>query len=133
LFDEKKSKTHEFYDVIIDLHYGVGSVYGYNSIDHFCISENRCAPSYSFLSVAYQTNLSGGDNSGQVGFIGLGMHNTDHTLDLFITKMKKEGVITKAMFSIYVDDKKKKEKTTPASSCDGLNNLSCLEDDSFPT
>ena len=36
------------------------------------------------------------------------MHNTDHTLDLFITKIQKEGLIEKAMFSIYVDDKKQR-------------------------
>jgi hypothetical protein len=35
------------------------------------------------------------------------MHNPDPTLDLFILKLKKEGLIKNAVFSIYVDDKGK--------------------------
>ena len=32
-FNESSSSTFYFYDVVMDLHYGAGSVYGYNSVD----------------------------------------------------------------------------------------------------
>jgi len=33
LFEETTSSTFYFYDVVVDLHFGQGSVYGYNGID----------------------------------------------------------------------------------------------------
>ena len=107
LFNEKTSTTHRFYDVVVDLHYGSGSVYGYNSIDHVCISKDTCATNYSFLTIAYETNLGGNIGGGQSGFIGLGYYNPNNLLDLFITKYKKEGIIKQSVFSIYVDDDKR--------------------------
>lgn len=108
-FDERDSSTFKFYDVLTDLHYGSGDAYGYNSIDTVCIKPGKCASDFSFLTVGMQTGLSALATSGILGL----SPNDDETLnDLFIVKMKKSGVIEKAIFSLMIELDDNKSKMT---------------------
>lgn len=89
-FDERNSTTHKFYDVVVDLHYGSGDVYGYNSLDTVCIKPGKCAEGFSFLTVGMQTGL---DTLYSSGIVGLSPNNEEAVSDLFIMKLKKTGVI----------------------------------------
>tara|TARA_B110000285_G_C14943056_1_gene522990 strand:+ start:404 stop:721 length:318 start_codon:yes stop_codon:yes gene_type:complete len=80
-FDETKSSSFGFMDAVIDLHYGTGSVYGYDSFDQVCISETVCAKEFSFLSVMHQSGLSNLECS---GIIGLSPKKSEKMGDLFI-------------------------------------------------
>ena len=91
----------------MDLHYGSGDVYGYNSMDTVCIKAGKCADNFSFLTVGMQTGLGSLYTS---GILGLSPNSDETTNDLFILKMKESGVIEKAVFSLMIeltDDKSK--------------------------
>jgi len=108
-FDERTSKNHRFFDVLVDLHYGSGDVYGYNSIDTVCIRPGDCANDFSFLTVGMQTGLSSLYSS---GIVGLSPNSDDSVNDLFIIKMKESGVIEKAVFSLMIELDNNKSKMT---------------------
>lgn len=84
----------------MDLHYGSGDVYGYNSLDTICIKPGRCADNFSFITVGMQTGL---DQLYTSGIVGLSPNNEESTNDLFILKMKESGVIEKAIFSLMIE------------------------------
>jgi len=52
-FDARNSSTSSFYDNTIDLHYGSGDVYGYNTYDTVCLKPDACTDNFSFMTVAY--------------------------------------------------------------------------------
>ena len=39
-FDDRQSSTFSFYDIVLDLHYGSGDVYGYASNDEVCLADS---------------------------------------------------------------------------------------------
>jgi hypothetical protein len=51
----------------MDLHYGTGDVYGYESFDQVCISPSICTSQFSFLAVNYQNGLDSLMGSGIIG------------------------------------------------------------------
>jgi hypothetical protein len=85
----------------MDLHYGSGSVYGYNSIDQICPKVDQCGSNYSFINVLYQSGLRGMMYD-QSGILGLSPKRTSPENDLFIEKLKKDGTIKQAIFSLMV-------------------------------
>lgn len=93
----------------MDLHYGSGDVYGYNSYDQVCIAPNSCAQNFSFATIGMQTNLESLQAS---GLVGLSPNNQETLCDLFIIKMKEAGVIDKAVFSFLIDVKNDRSKMT---------------------
>jgi hypothetical protein len=99
-FDERKSETYSFFNVVYDIHYGSGDVYGYNSHDTVCITKSNCAADFSFLNVGQQQGLNTLYAS---GIVGMSPTNANESGDLFIVKMKKEGVIEKAQFSLFIN------------------------------
>jgi hypothetical protein len=98
-----------FFDILTDLHYGTGDVYGYNSLDRVCIKPGKCADDFSFLTVGMQTGL---DSLATSGILGLSPNNDSPTNDLFIIKMKKAGIIDKAIFSIMIELTDNRSKMT---------------------
>ena len=52
-FDERTSTSHYFFDAVQDLHYGLGDIYGYVSVDSICLNEDVCTPNVAFITVAY--------------------------------------------------------------------------------
>ena len=92
-FDERQSESHTFYNVVYDIHYGSGDVYGYNSHDKVCITSTDCADDYSFLNIGMHSNLYSLKASGIVGMSPTDANENGH---LFIVKMKRSGVISKA-------------------------------------
>ena len=58
-FYESQSSSFYFWDVVLDIHYGSGSIYGYNSIDQICPKQYICGDNYSFITVLYQDGLRG--------------------------------------------------------------------------
>ena len=101
-FDERTSKTFNFTNVVVDLHYGSGDAYGFNSFDQVCLTQTACAQNFSFLTVGMQKGLSSLSSS---GIIGLSSNDGGSRGDLFIQKMKKSGVIKKALFALKLDVK----------------------------
>jgi len=71
-FDERKSSSFKFFNILTDLHYGTGDAYGYNSLDKVCIKPGKCAEDFSFLTVGYQTGL---DSLATSGILGLSPYN----------------------------------------------------------
>ena len=108
-FDERNSSTFHFYDVIMDLHYGSGDAYGYNSHDSVCLKPGSCASDFSFVTIGMQQGL---DALASSGIVGLSPMSTGTMGDLFILKMKKSGVIDKALFSIMIELVHDKSKMT---------------------
>jgi saccharopepsin len=99
-FDERSSHSFSFYNVIMDLHYGSGDAYGYYSHDLVCLKPDKCADDFGFMSVGAVKNMYFLQASGIVGLTPVSM---DPKCDLFIEKMKKNGLIPTAEFSIYID------------------------------
>jgi len=99
-FNELESDTFKFWNVIYDLHYGSGDVYGYIAHDKVCITEEYCADDFGFMTVGQQNNL---DTLMSDGLVGMSPKETDEYGDLFITKMKNSGVIDQAIFSMYIN------------------------------
>jgi len=89
-FDERTSSTFRFYNAVLDLHYGSGDVYGYNSHDKVCILPDHCADAFSFLTVGMQQGLSTLKTS---GIVGMSPNHYEKMGDLFIEKMRESGVI----------------------------------------
>jgi len=108
-FDERESTTFKFYDVLTDLHYGSGDVYGYNSFDTVCIKPGSCADDFSFVAVGSQDGL---DALASSGILGLSPRAEERANDLFIMKMKSSGVIDKAIFSLMIEFHDSKSKMT---------------------
>ena len=73
-----------------DLHYGSGDVYGYNSFDKVCLKPLFCDPNFSFYSIVYQSNL---EVLAASGILGMSPKDSEDRGELFISKMKKSGVI----------------------------------------
>ena len=73
-----------------DLHYGSGDVYGYNAYDTICIAQQFCDTNFSFYTIVYQNNL---DSLKASGILGMSPKDDDDRGDLFISKMKKSGII----------------------------------------
>lgn len=99
-FNEKESDSFKFWNVIYDLHYGSGDVYGYISHDQVCINEDNCADDFGFMTVGQQVNLN---TLMSDGLVGMSPKETDQYGDLFILKMKETGVIDHAIFSMYIN------------------------------
>lgn len=99
-FDERNSSTFSFYNVVLDLHYGSGDVYGYNSHDRVCIVKGKCANNFSFMTIGMQRGLSTLRTS---GIVGMSPNHFEKMGDLFIEKMRDAGVINKAIFSLMIE------------------------------
>ena len=108
-FDERKSDTFSFYNVLFDLHYGSGDVYGYNAHDSICALPDKCANDFSFLTAAMQLGLSSVRSS---GIVGLSPNHFEKRGDLFIEKLAQSGVIDERVFSMYIDVKGDTSKMT---------------------
>ena len=107
-FDERLSTTFSTYDLVTDLHYGTGDVYGFNSIDQVCIKPDKCSNDFSFLTVFEQDGLDSLYASGIVGLSpGHGSVN-----DLFIQKLKSSGTIKQAVFSLMIELQHDRSKMT---------------------
>ena len=77
---------------MLDIHYGKGDIYGYWSIDQVCLDLNHCGQNFTFINVLVSANLMTLKGS---GIVGLGARN-NAKIDMFINKMHKDGVISKA-------------------------------------
>ena len=89
--------------MVQDLHYGLGDVYGYISVDTICVNDGKiCTPNVSFVNVGYQDNMDMSFGMKASGLIGLGPLSKWTTLDLFITRMKREKTINHQIFSFMV-------------------------------
>jgi hypothetical protein len=108
-FDERNSSTFSFYNVVLDLHYGSGDVYGYNSHDSVCILKGKCAHNFSFMSVGMQRGLGTLRTS---GIVGMSPNHFEKMGDLFIEKMRDAGVINKAIFSLMIELTNNQSKIT---------------------
>ena len=106
-FDERTSDTFSFYNVVFDLHYGTGDVYGYSSQDQVCFDEDFCSPKFKFINVGYQKDLGGLRCS---GVVGMSPYTTDDNGDLFVEKLHKDGVIDEAVFALYISLVENKSK-----------------------
>lgn len=92
-FDERQSNSFSFYNSVMDLHYGSGDVYGYNSYDQVCLKPDVCVDNFSFLTVSHNRGLNDLMCS---SLIGLSPNTNLTTGDLFIMKMKNSGVLPNA-------------------------------------
>ena len=99
-FDERTSTSFSFYNAVLDLHYGSGDVYGFNSHDKVCLTPTQCAESFSFMSVGMQRGLGSLMSS---GIVGMSPNHYEKMGDLFIEKMRDAGVINKAVFSLMIE------------------------------
>ena len=99
-FDERTSSSFSFFNVVFDLHYGTGDVYGYCSQDQVCFDETICSPNFKFVNVGYQKDLEGLRCS---GVVGMSPYTTDENGDLFVEKLYKDGAIDEAVFALYIN------------------------------
>ena len=111
-FDERNSSTFSFFDSTIDLHYGSGDVYGYNSYDTVCLKPDACADNFSFLTVSYNTGFNTLMSSGLVGLSPFKNENHIMVGDLFVNKFRDTGAIDKAVFSLMIELVNNKSKMT---------------------
>lgn len=106
-FDSAASSTYTEKWWSKSLYYGSGSVNGQNGFDTVCLTHDRCVDGFSFVAVHSQDGLSSIRSS---GLVGLSPYKFDPASDLFIAKMKEEGAIDTAMFSLSIgmDDRQSK-------------------------
>jgi len=90
---------------ISTLRYGRGEVWGYDSHDTICLSEestigNGCMENYLFKSVVYQEGLGG---LAGAGLIGLAPSSQYAGSQLFVPSLFDKGAIKHNMFSLFID------------------------------
>lgn len=90
---------------ISNLRYGRGAVWGYDSYDTVCLSEqstigNGCMENYLFKSVVYQEELGG---LAGAGLIGLAPSSQFSGSQLFVPSLYEKGAIKNNMFSLFID------------------------------
>lgn len=106
-FDHKRSSSFtQLVPTISSLHYGKGTVYGYNTKDEICLNKDSelghgCMSDYLFKSVVYQESLNGLGGSGIVGLSPSSQHDK---AQLFVPSLYEQGAIKKNMFSMFIDN-----------------------------
>ena len=100
-YDERNSTEFHFYDLVTDMFYGKGDIYGYISYDQLCIKPGVCSKDFAFLDIGLANNMALPTS----GLVGLSPSADDIIGDLFVSQMKKTGAIDKAIFSLMVNFK----------------------------
>lgn len=90
---------------ISTLSYGRGEVWGYDTLDTVCLSEqstigNGCMENFLFKSVTYQEQLGG---LAGAGLIGLSPSSQYSGSQLFVPSLYEKGAIKNNMFSLFID------------------------------
>lgn len=109
-FNEKSSSSFQAKkNSEVSLGYGSGYAYGFQANDEVCLNNDTCIKDYK-LSVINQVT-SGIKNLAASGICGLGPHAAQQS-DHFIEKLKKEGIIDKAIFSFSLGENEFQDRMT---------------------